>query len=997
MSGVKFRLLGSPAIRLGRGEIALRPERRFQLLAYLGTRSGWISRDELACLFWPERDNPTARRNLRWLLHSMRELGTIEELEIERDRVRLHVPTDLAEFERAVAEKHWSDAIELYRGEFLAGVEGTDTGPYSQWLHGVRPRVADDFRSAVLKWIDANPTAYAEHLALTRRLHDRDPFDEHATVIALRALLATGQTDVAQSRYRDFAQRLLTEMGLEPGRELRALARSFTADFAADRRPQVAPAASGPSEGAFVGRERELATLIDLLDAPSRRLITISGPGGIGKSRLATELAAHRGALAVVALEALTLPAQIPGAVAAALGLRLDAAVDAEGAVAASLTQRAGLLVLDNFEHLVDGAKVIEQWLQQCPRLKIVVTSRELLELADEQAFPLEGLTGPEAGMAIADAAACDAIRLFVDRALRNKPGFEFARERAGAERIVTLVDGMPLALELAASWTRLLSCDAIAADLQGGIDVLVAANEDGRTEHRSMRACLEHSWALLLPREGALLARLAVFRGDFSLQAARVIADAQLPALASLVDKSLLRSRGEGRFSLHPLVLRFAEEKLRAIGGALAETQSRHARLYMDLLARCAQEVKSGRQTLVGIDLEFDNCFAAWWWALEAARFDLLAPAADAWAMYFETRGRMSEGLDLYQRTAETPAFTRAPAQLRAGIERGRAVFLMRRGDHAESARQAYDALRHYRALRDSEGIRACMNLLGNLAWQQGAYARARRYFEEGAKRAAPGSREAWRFVCNLALATQSSGDYGAARALFEKGVAIARRRADLSDLAFTLNNLGNLCIALHELDDARRHLLEALQLSQQTGGHLGEPYMLVNLAVIDIELGQTQRARECLEQAFAAVRRSPDSQVEPMCLYTLARIESVAGHFARARKLLAEAARIAVRSDNLPNMTEVAIWAADNWGREGNPDRAAAILAPLLDHPSASRGERATARRLFDDLALRLDESALAAARARAGDQDLRGLMSRVIAASQPEHETSAPDLAS
>jgi len=985
---VTFRLFGSPVIRLGQGEIPLRPERRFQLLAYLGARSTWVSRDELAHLFWPEHDNTAARRNLRWLLHSLQELGRFEGLELERERVRLQVSTDLAAFEEAIARQNWSRAIDLYRGAFLASLEGAAAGPFAQWLWAMRPRAANDFRSAALKWIDANPATYAEHDALTQRLLDQDPFDERAAAIALRALLATGEADVARRRYREFAQRLLTELGLEPGPELRALVHETRDAPAVRGGVDVGPASIASGDDTFVGRERELAALTALLDAPACRLVTIRGPGGIGKSRLAAELATRRSALAVVALEALTVPAQIPGAVAASLGLQPGAKTDADSAVAAHLAQCEGLLVLDNMEHLADGAKLVAQWLQASPRLKIVVTSREPLELDEEQVFVLEGLAIPEPGVPIADAAACDAVRLFVDRATRSKAGFDFVRERAGVERIAAMVEGMPLALELAAAWTRLLPCEAIAADLQGGIDVLVADDTRRRSEHQSLRACLEHSWALLLPRERDVLARLAVFRGGFALAAARVIAGAQLPALASLVDKSLLRARGEGRFSLHPLVLRFADERLRALDGALAETQARHAALYLDLLARCAEGVESGRQTLADIETEFDNCLAAWWWALGAGRFHWLVPAVDAWAIYFDRRRRIGEGFDFYQRTGAAPVISRAPALLRARIECCRALFLMRRGHIAEAERQAREALRRYRQLRDPESRRA-LNLLGSLAWQQGAYSRARRYFEEGARRAPPDSRDAWRFACNLALATQSGGDYVQARALFENAVAIARRLPDPSALPPTLNNLGNLCIALDEIEDARRHLLEALQVSRQTGGHRGEPEMLVNLAVADIELGKTGRAREYLDQAFAAVRRGVDRETEPMCLYTLARIESAAGHFARARELLAEAAQIALHSENLPNMIEVATWAADNYAREGNPALAAAMLAVLLEHPSGPRNECSSARKLFAALAQRLDEHAMATARVRAVDEDLPALLSRVIADGQRVEE--------
>ncbi len=990
MPAAGLRLFGAPVADIGEGPLQFRAERRFQLLAYLAIRKDWVARDELAHLFWPDQDNVSARRNLRWVLHSAKELRGLPDLEADRERVRFATITDVSAFDQAVAESRWTDATALYTGPLLDGLDADCSEPFQNWLRSARGRYADSFRAASLEV--ARQCAGVDDdrcLVLAERMLAEDPFDEQALRVLMRAFAATGRTHQLQRTYREFSERLLDELGLEPSAQTRALLRQLIETPTTSRADAeiIAPA---PIVTSFIGRRDELQQIGALLDQEDCRLLTIIGPGGIGKSRLGAEVAAARRARGFVSLEALSLPSQIAPHVARRLGLSLRGDADPETLVANHLQSDPGLLVLDNFEHLIDGAALLVRWLSQCPRLQLLVTSRERLEVPSEWIFRLEGLSGAQGGQSAAGTES-DAVRLFVERARPLNSDFSPEREEAGIHHIVRLVDGMPLAIELAAAWTRLLPCADIARDLEANLDLLASRARMHRTEHHSIRASFEYSWSLLVPRERDLLARLSVFRGGFTHEASRQVAEAALPALASLADKSLVRASPGARFSLHPLLRQFANEKLDERPESQAEVRARHAQYYCGMLARSADSGAVAQpDALAAIDADFENCAAAWQWALQQPRFDLVDSGTLPWVFFFERGGRMREGLELFSGAAGSPGYDSAPLRTRAHIEWGRAMLLMRAGSLPEAQERARDALRSYRGARDAPGILRCVNLLGMTHWQRGEFDHARTYFREGLKRsqAEGDARGEWKFAMNLALANQSAGDYAEARALHELAAANARKRADRSDLSLTLNNLGNLCIAQGDGANARTCLLESLTLAEETGNRLGTPFTLINLAILDIADRQYERARGFVERATALVEKGADRQVEPMCLYTLARIEAECGEFARARDCLGQAARIAVATQNSPNMVEVAIWAAHVDMAEHAPERAAEILCVVLAHPLAGTSDRKLAGDKFDEVKSGMPAAAIDHARRVAQGLTLEDVMARVIAAAPSIH---------
>src|SRR5580765_2001595 len=611
----RLHLFGSPTIDLDGGPMALPFERRSQLLVYLALKRGWVGRAELAAIFWPEQSLKLAFANLRKTLFRLQSVPWGRPIELQGQTARLELPTDVAEFEAALRDGRIDAALPRYAGDLLAGFDDADSEAWTSWLGFERDRLRTAWRGAVLQRAAGEIDA-SEGVALTGRLLEVDPLDEAALRLHLQALARSGQAGRARQVYRAFALRLREDLGLPPGTELQALHDSLVGTSAADapRSPPLAAEATADDDG-FVGRSIERRRIAEMLGQGDCRLISLVGPGGVGKTRLARRLMAELApdfsdGTVFVALEDAATPAELGSRLAREVGAELAGSSDPFEQAIESLRGSQLLLVLDNFEQLAPAAPQIETLIARCPRLRVLVTTRVRLGTASEWTCPLEGLPLPEADDAD-HLETFDAVRLFVRAARRVEPTFLADAEPAALVDICRQVGGLPLALELAASWTRMLSCGAIAAELRQGSELLRAVDPTRPARHASIEIVFDHAWKLLGAAEREALTRLSVFRGGFSAEAARAVA-APLPVLGALLDKSLLR-KDEGRFFLHPLLHRLAADRL-TDAAAHAEADTAHARFFHRLLAQMRRPVHDGdREALRALDVEFDNGKAAW------------------------------------------------------------------------------------------------------------------------------------------------------------------------------------------------------------------------------------------------------------------------------------------------------------------------------------------------------------------------------------------------
>jgi predicted ATPase len=448
---------------------------------------------------------------------------------------------------------------------------------------------------------------------------------------------------------------------------------------------------------AFIGRTQEINEIGALLDDPSCRLLTLVGPGGIGKTRLAVEVAAHQRAafpdgIFFVPLAPLNRADDLLTTIAEATPFRFqqDDRSPREQFFAYLSEKQAQrlLLVLDNFEHLLDGVEIVSDILAVTSNLKILVTSREALNLQEEWVRQIAGLAYPHQvnGRVIDDYSA---VQLFVDRARRIRGDFDLAEDSRSVVDICRLVEGMPLAIELAVGWLTTLRPADIAQELQQNLDLLATRSRNLPERHRTLRFVFSQSWRLMSEDEREVFQKLSVFRGGFTREAAQVVAGASLQNLARLIDQSLVRLNDAGRYEIHELLRQYGAEQLIAANQA-EPVQQTYIDYYLGLLYRLEPDIK-GHQQLAALDIiaaDFENMRHAWQHAVEQRRYVALSQAVESLHWFADMRGRYHDVVHLLRDAVE--AFPRTPDPEQMPMLRriqARLVRLMVLGNRQKSA----------------------------------------------------------------------------------------------------------------------------------------------------------------------------------------------------------------------------------------------------------------------------------------------------------------------
>jgi len=894
---VRLHLFGSPMVESGGARTALALERRTQLVVLLALRRQWVTRTEIAAMLWPDQEDRLAFANLRKTLFRLPSLRWVPAIEPQGAALRLELATDVADFESALREQRAGEALEAYRGELLAGFDNGENESWTRWVAFERDRLRTAWRAAALARMADPAIPPAEAVALSARLLEADPLDEAALRQHMSALARDGQAGAARAAYRQFVERLSTDLGLTPGAELRALHDTLTG--ARPAASGIAVPAAGPADDGFVGRSVELQRIADLLGRDECRLLCLIGPGGVGKTRLARrtmqELAPLFADGAVfVPLEDVDTPEQ--------LGLRLAH----EGGVAASgdddpLTrvidawrEQQLLLVLDNFEQLAEHAAVLDRLMQACPRLKILVTSRLRLAVAGEWSMPLEGLPVPDPEDEDR-AESFDAVRLFVRAARRVEPDFAAAAESAAIVDICRQVEGLPLAIELAAGWARMLSCRAIADELRHGTELLRAADTRHPPRHASIEAVFEHSWRRLGAVEREALSRLSVFHGGFSIEGARAVAGASLPVLGALADKSLLAKDGD-RMHLHPLVQQLAALRL-GDDAARAATEAAHAAHFHRWLRQLEPASESGdREALQAIDRDFENCRRACQWSIAQGQGEALRHSLPTLLNYFEHRARFAEGLALFQQALESPLAADRPLQ--AVLLSQAALMQARLARYAEAEATAARALAATRRGQQREARYQALAVRGGCAVFTGRFVEAREAYKQVLAVAEAGGRahEIASTLDNLALCEKRLGRYDESLRLMREALLQHRRHGDHARVALCLNNLASMSTFMNDDESARLHLHEALQISERHGLVSSRAFVLANLTELALKVDDLATARTHAEAALEVAQGAGLMALAGWLKVQLARLATRRGELELARSLLADGADLAL-----------------------------------------------------------------------------------------------------
>jgi predicted ATPase/DNA-binding CsgD family transcriptional regulator len=607
----------------------------------------------------------------------------------------------------------------------------------------------------------------------------------------------------------------------------------------------------------FVGRAEELAEIAALLADPLCRLLTLVGPGGIGKTRLAQEAGRlQQGAFAngvyFVPLQPLTFPDFIAPAIADLFKFSYLSDDDPTRHLLNYLHEKCMMLVLDNFEHLVAGADLLSEILNNAAGVKLLITSRERLKLREEWVLDVAGLPFPN-NEQLTGREQYSAFQLFVQSARRA--GYNpVDTDGPAIARICQLVEGIPLAIELAAAWARVLPCAEIAHEIARSQDILTTTMRNMPEKHRSMRAAFEYSWKLLSEAEQTVFGKLAIFRGGFRREGAEQVAGASLTMLASLFDKSLLRMDSTGRYSLQELLRQYAEEQLNASSAGEA-TRDAHSAYYAGLLCRLNADLKGPNQVraLDTIESEMDNVRVGWRWAVAQGKADEIVQSLDTLGRFYQMRSRYQEALEAFELASNRfrgeenellaqlllwyGSFLNNPKvldciQRATTILRPRGAYLMvvmpwRRLLAAESMSEfgGPEAVQQFfqrqlitaRETDDAWATAWILLCLGDFSSYAAKYAEAQSFLHESlASFQALG--DGWGAsipIGSLGGVAQQLGNYQEALYYYGEKLALCKEVGDIGGMAFALAKMGVVLEGMEQPEALKRYLGEALKLS--------------------------------------------------------------------------------------------------------------------------------------------------------------------------------------
>jgi len=662
---LEIRLLGNYEVRQDGQIVDIQSRPARLLLAYLLLPAGKRQpREKLAGILWPESDENNARSNLRQALWRLRK-GIGDEY-VLADNYSVFFDTsapywlDIAALESG-SDHDLPDALSAYRGELLPGY-------YEDWIFLERERLAATFERKMQQWLNrlAGQGAWTAVIEWAEQWIAFGAIPEPAYRALMEAHAAQGDLARMAAAYDRCVAALHSEIGVEPSAETRVLYDRLSRETtpvepivrpAKIREVPDAPAHNLPFQSTpCIGRERELAEVSRLLS--EGRLVTIVGLGGMGKTRLALEAAKNlvgdfRNGVYLVRLAPISSAELIVQTIAEALGFPLATQEDPKRQLLRHLKTRQYLLLFDNFEQLLNGATLVSEILETAGEVKILITSREKLNLQEESILQIEGLAVPDSPSP-EEALNFSAIRLFHDSARRQKSSFAIrSPELPHIIHICRLVNGMPLGILLATAWVAALTIEEIAAEISRSLDFLQADWRDVPDRHRSLRAVFESTWKRFTESQRLLLARLTIFRGGFTRVAAEAVGGASMAELVDLVNKSLLQRDAEtGRFDIHELLGQFSRAYLEATPEEWEALSNAHAIYYADFMDRIKPHMFDSRnvEALAAIEADLQNVRLAWRYWLDRKAASRIRMFANTFWRVYDIRGWYNAGDRLYQ-----------------------------------------------------------------------------------------------------------------------------------------------------------------------------------------------------------------------------------------------------------------------------------------------------------------------------------------------------------
>ncbi len=1001
------------------------------LLAYLALETRPHSRESLATLLWPLDNGFSARANLRQTLYELRKLLSEREdsstpfLLVTRQTVQFNPDADYAfdvvNFQTHIQAGRLAAAVALYQGELLAGLS-CESEPFEEWLRQQRAHFHNLMIDLCFRLTNQalQQGDFFQARSYAQRQLTLESWREEAHRQLMTALTLSGERSAALAQYETCRRLLADELGVEPDAETAALYEQIKAGKLRGSQPGSLPALQQlgeepigrqaeppmvrhnlpPQPTAFVGRQTDLAQIAARIAAPTCRLLTIVGPGGMGKTRLAIQSAqAYTDAdklhftdgVFCVALAGVAAPDLLVSTIATALDFTFYGSSEPKTQLQDYLRQRAVLIVLDNCEHLLEGIELVSDLLGASSQLKVLATSREPLNLREEWLHPLAGMSYPGADTETAPLESYTAVQFFAQCARRMKPDFDLTAEAAAVVHICQLVEGMPLGLELAATWLKHFSCSQIATEIERNLDFLATTLRNVPERHRSIRALFEHSWNLLSGQEQQVLQRLAVFRGGFDRIAAEQVAGASFSLLVALAEKSLIQVALGERYQMHELLRQFAVERLKASQADYEQVRARHCIYYSTFLLSREESLKGrGQLAALGeLEGELENIRAAWKWAVTYHNLDGIDRAMESLELFYIIKCSFGEGVTVFQQAAEALAMDEPIGQqgmiyakvlAKQGLFQLRLFYEMNEQDSRTEIRRllttSLSILRRLNAQTASAAVllglrelaifeqqyelaeqlvpeiqaiyertgdrKGMIALLESQGFSASVYTQKKQYFRRAINlaQAVGDLRQLGQLLNVLGEAHLDSGEYDEAKQLAQAALAARQSVKDRRGVAFSLWLLGESAWRQGNYEEAKQHSLQSLAMFEELGLRWGADYALNNLGNVALLEGD----RPLAKRYFMAT--------------LVSRLTADTLHHDRVPVALTGVAQVLMAENQLA--------------------QAAALLYQVLRHPNAWPQTQARATELLAVLSAELPKEEIAVAQTQS---EAQGLIAAVL----------------
>ena len=978
---IKLHLLSAPQVEIDGEFKDIKLNSPSSLLIYLAYRNKWVPRGELAFLYKPDEEETEARRYIRLLIHRAKRLPWARDLEIERQQLRFKIKTDVADFLQAISDNDWQKSCTIYQAPLLNKSSLPEAYSFNSWLELERNELEYHYQNALKEnasYLEQN-SEYLKAAQNLQKLLDLDNSNEEIVRLVMRNAYLGKDKDLAIHVYKKFAKTIKDELDLEPLKEtqdlLAKIQNSEELDLGVKQEKSFVKLNLPNQTTSFIGRRNDLSELNKRCNVKDCRLLSIVGLGGIGKTRLGLELARAQAAnypdgvyfIALADIQANMLATTI----AQALEINLINDTKTKSSLLNYLKNKKALLVLDNFEHILEAKTLISEILECSEQLKIVITTRVALNLKNEHIYDLRGLNYPVENDCNLE--SYDAIKLFISGANRVAPALEFDNKTLQTvAKITELVEGMPLAIELASAWLRIISVEQLFLEIQKSLDMLASQQNNIVYRHRNVRAVFDYSWQRLEKKQQDILKQLSIFENGFSLQAAEEVAGAHLAYLLHVTNESLIRTINNNRFNMHELIRKYIRERLAEDKTLEEKYKLKYAKYFAKILASYdLDKHEESKKSIAKIGLEIENIRLSWQILADNCQLEDLYDSIISLDFYYRNRGLHHEAQEFYLKfidklNSDCNDNSREFFKLISNLQ-FRAGYCARQQDDLLLANELFNQSLELANLYDFKIVVArCYFELGVCAHKLGEFEKAEDYFLKTKKIAEEinDDRLVVDAVNTLGLVAKATNKYDQARAYLTEAIRMFNRLNNKRGEGIAFSNLGNLEESLGNYESAQKLYYRALPIFEELNYVPGIAVIKGNIGVIEYRLNNYPKALEMTKAGLELKTKMRTTRGIAKSYINLARIYLKTNEIELGKRYLYDALELANKNNFEPALIEIVSYYAHLIIINSNKTFAAQIFNMIIDNPKAEAIHQQEAKTALAkmDLAEDIEELSLA-----------------------------------